>query len=57
MWGVVFSPALSVLAGFAAITGAIGLGYFPGKHVQKKTLLKTLQNASTHHSVEKLRDR
>lgn len=45
---LVASPVLpAVAAGQAALAGAIGLGYFSGKHVQKKnTLRQTLQNNS-----------
>ena len=47
---LITAPHVPVLAGLLALTSAIGLGYFSGKHVQKKTLLKTL---NAHTSAKK----
>ena len=52
---LVVSPVLpAVAAGQAALAGAIGLGYFSGKHVQKKNSLKnTLKNTSSTKTSER----
>ena len=51
------SPSLPVLASVAALAGAIGTGYFTGKHIQKKTLLKTLEAGKQEGSVPRPRKR